>query len=1231
MSVSRTERVRHMAQAAPHLRLAPRAAAFCRFGSPPVTRFAPVLLVLVGILPAVFFPAFVFASPFEELDSTFPKPVPLVDADANGVEDLLDQWLNGSRSWEELRSTAGAPSFIQASPAPKSIPASGPWAEGGLRVIRLGSVSGDLHRARERAAGIGRCDLIHSLDRFGGVAVLGVDQRGLAAFLKETPGGRILLDREGVPALNTSRTLSGADQAAAGHWTVGEDWSSSVAILDSGCDTAHGDLGDYLDDDLDGPAPAVGDANDWWPADSGWPTAQRYKVVGWKDVTNDFPSAVGPWDYHHHGTALASVVAGSGLVDPAYRGMAPMAHLTVVKFYDFDETWHTWAGDFLAACDWTLENLDLYRIRTVLMAVNWEVDAGITEAMAAFVDQGVLPVAAMGNFGPESGSGGFPASLADVLTVGAVDETGAVSNFSGRGLMGTDKPDLVAPGGGLLQSGGRITVCDNEPNDSYSGRQGTSLAAAHAAGALTLLNEALRKSGLEMPRDRASTLTRKALLKATCARVDFAENALGTGHEVLPSQVDPDTIRGWGLLRVDAAIEAALKPIPPGGNDQDFISSDWSRLVVARRLILREGINYEIEVTPSSGLDVVLEVVDPRWLDKFDWMDNCIRVDAKGSGLAEKTYFRPNSNQFLVLAVKRVSGFGSVTLKVQETDELEVSRGVTSLPGHISGPPNYGTLAGQSVPSMVVSSLVSVDPQARAVNVLDLAGRGLPDWPVFLFPHISSLGGLTQPLVWDLDGISGDEIVVASAFGSVYFFEGNGQYEEVPLTFNLELTAPVGWLAWDGRPLVTTVDRGGTVHSFTMGSELEWSRDLASQFPLPPAVGQLIGGGSEELVVSFAGGLIAALDYNGSMLAGWPVDLGVELSSPPVLCDMDGDGFHEVIQPVLDQATGTLSTIVLRGNGQPGPGNGAVIQPAGGGNWVAASFPVVAGGFVEGDLRVTLAGLHDNGEVGEDAVWSMGLGQLLTDGNSSYRRLPGFALRGTASAGVLTLDQGFLCPPMCWNSLEGTGSDPHLLAHLRWREVLYGLTSVPGAMTGWLGNTANDRPLSGRQDLIPGGAATAPVSAMGSMLVPLAGEVHLRVEVLDKTVSFSPVPMGRGQEPVWSSARGNSRNSGAQPLRPDMSSVALSVVAGHRIHAAPNPAASRLQLTWSGSVNPEGIVWEIFDLRGHLVRFLRSDVFSGTVMWDATDRAGRPVAAGTYLVRARSGSAVASTRILMQR
>jgi hypothetical protein len=700
--------------------------------------------MLVGILPAVEVLASIPAA--SSLHMTFAERFTTqLDHDGNGREDLLDAWLAGRVEWEDLRRAAvvaprwavvekdGGWSATDGFPAGVK-PAEGGWRAGYLRLLCLGAGSGGVAEAAKAGSLAGQCRVLHSLDRFGGVAVLDLDETGLRAFLVSRPPGCIMLDRDGVPALADSRSLAGAARVETGIWQLGDDWSSTVAILDSGCDTAHGDLGDFSDDDLDGPPPAVGDVGDWYPADNGWPLFEGYKVVGWHDVTDDFPLAVGPWDYHHHGTALASVVAGSGTVDPVYRGMAPSGRLTVVKFYDFDQTWHAWAGDFLAACAWTLDHREIYRIRTVLSAVNWDVDAGISAAMADLVSAGLVPVVAMGNHGLDPVGPHFPASLPDVLTVGSVDGSGALAAYSGRGLTASGKPDLLAPGGGLLISGGRITAADNEPDDTYSGRFGTSLAAAHVAGAVHLFDEALLENGIILPANRTSVLTRTALLKLTAGAVVLAENASGTGHETLTFPDSPDVARGWGLLRIDAAVEAVLRPLMPGQDQIDTLIGDWDKPVVARRLITSPKIRYLIEAVPSGGLDIVLEVADPRWLDDAASSYQVQRRDDNGPGVSEFLYLMPDDNSWLLMAVKRKTGQGTVTLKIREADSFPAQGTSSLLPGLVTGAPNAGNVTGFSGPSLVISSRVVVDLEARSLNVLNTAGDFRPGWPWTEFP-----------------------------------------------------------------------------------------------------------------------------------------------------------------------------------------------------------------------------------------------------------------------------------------------------------------------------------------------------------------------------------------------------------------------------------------------------------------------------------------------------------------
>ncbi|WP_416902195.1 S8 family serine peptidase [Micromonospora echinospora] len=101
-------------------------------------------------------------------------------------------------------------------------------------------------------------------------------------------------------------------------------------------------------------------------------------------------------------------------------------------------------------------------------------------ATAAFDAAGVFVVAAAGNTGPYCASiDDPPAPYADVLTVGAVDRSRRVTDFSSRGpVPGVAKPDLVAPGAGVRSA---------MPGGGYSVLDGTSMATPQVAGVVALM------------------------------------------------------------------------------------------------------------------------------------------------------------------------------------------------------------------------------------------------------------------------------------------------------------------------------------------------------------------------------------------------------------------------------------------------------------------------------------------------------------------------------------------------------------------------------------------------------------------------------------------------------------------------------------------------------------------------------------------------------------------------
>jgi hypothetical protein len=137
-------------------------------------------------------------------------------------------------------------------------------------------------------------------------------------------------------------------------------------------------------------------------------------------------------DSRGHGTAVASVIAGSHALTP---GVAPSADLLSIRVADdrgMSDSFQLAKGIHAA-----LENgADLINI-----SMGSQGDSGLVRrAVETALAQGVLIVAAAGNNGIEQVS--YPAANEGVIAVGAVDATGSHLAFSNTG----EQIDISAPG-----------------------------------------------------------------------------------------------------------------------------------------------------------------------------------------------------------------------------------------------------------------------------------------------------------------------------------------------------------------------------------------------------------------------------------------------------------------------------------------------------------------------------------------------------------------------------------------------------------------------------------------------------------------------------------------------------------------------------------------------------------------------------------------------------------------
>jgi serine protease AprX len=216
-------------------------------------------------------------------------------------------------------------------------------------------------------------------------------------------------------------------------------------------------------------------------------------------------------DSYGHGTFLAGLIAGDG----AYQGMDPDARLVSVKIAGRSGSADT--SQLLAAIQYVVSFKDQLGIKVLNLSLgtNSNHDSRkdpLNRAVERAWASGITVVVAASNRGHESaGTISKPADDPLVVTVGAVDDRGTgnrsddtVPAFTARGPVrqgtGSDtftvlKPDVVAPGVGLisLTSPGSHIEQTAPPSTvgvpGYRRGSGTSQAAAVVSGAVALLLE----------------------------------------------------------------------------------------------------------------------------------------------------------------------------------------------------------------------------------------------------------------------------------------------------------------------------------------------------------------------------------------------------------------------------------------------------------------------------------------------------------------------------------------------------------------------------------------------------------------------------------------------------------------------------------------------------------------------------------------------------------------------
>ncbi|MEU6548056.1 S8 family serine peptidase [Streptomyces sp. NPDC046859] len=273
-----------------------------------------------------------------------------------------------------------------------------------------------------------------------------------AARTAATP--RVWLDGRVRTTLDRSVPQIGAPEV----WKAGQQGQSvKVAVLDTGVDQTHPDLAGRISE------------------------------------ARDFSDSSGTGDVFGHGTHVASIVGGSGAAaagGKGGKGVAPLADLIVGKVLG-DEGFGT-ESQVIAGMEWAAGS----GAKVVNMSLGSDVPTDGTDPMSLALNElsertGALFVVAAGNAGEQGRSTiGSPGAADAALTVGAVDRDGALAPFSSRGPRAGDdavKPDLTAPGVGIVAARAAGTTMGEAVDARHVAASGTSMATPHVAGAAALL------------------------------------------------------------------------------------------------------------------------------------------------------------------------------------------------------------------------------------------------------------------------------------------------------------------------------------------------------------------------------------------------------------------------------------------------------------------------------------------------------------------------------------------------------------------------------------------------------------------------------------------------------------------------------------------------------------------------------------------------------------------------
>ncbi|HWZ88892.1 MAG TPA: S8 family serine peptidase, partial [Polyangiaceae bacterium] len=764
-----------------------------------------------------------------------------------------------------------------------------------------------------------------------------------------------------------------------------------VGIIDTGIDYTHSDIaaniwqnsGEVGLDSAghDKRSNGIDDDNDGYIDD--W-RGYNFVSTGSPEAKND------PMDDFGHGTHVAGTVAAIGNNQAGVVGVAMGARVMALKGLDQNGSGtdadlanaiHYAADHGCAVINASWGAFSGSRDSTLIDAVNYAHDT-----------KGVVFVAAAGNstqdVGSEAGTGAgfYPAAARNAITVSAVTQTDALSSFSNSGV----KIDVAAPGGGDSDSTGTVV----SPERSI-----LSLLSSHANptmtnnGALVVGTSYLRQAGTSMAAPHVAGVAALVRALRPTLSVEQVRQALRVGSDDLFTP-GFDTQAGYGRLNATKALAQSaplnahlLGPLAVNGLSSVAITGSASGPAFASYTL-----EYGAGSTPTSFTNITTstQAVVSGTLGTWNLtnvVDGTYTLHLKAVTTTGATYEDRLPVVFDNVSISspdptRTQSFGTTPITIAGTVAPPTLSSfavqiVSAKTGQLTNP--KVTLSGGGTHPVVNGTIATWDPTGLpadhyTVEVLATLSGGTviqknapviydptlhPGWP--LMPPASGLSGFGNLTAVDMnsDGASelvyglGTAVTVVKADGTP--LTGWPQPIDANVPGSIIQYAPaVGDIDGDGKPDVVA----GNCEVFNnscFGEVFAWHANgtPVTGFPVQfagnghVALGDIDGDGVLDVVATSYMGTLTVFKGNGSVLPGFPVNLGAELY-PASIADVDGDGHNDMVVGDIRGA----SLWAVGQNGAVKSGFPFALGPSSGSALTNDSLPVLAD--VDGDGKADI-------------------------------------------------------------------------------------------------------------------------------------------------------------------------------------------------------------------------------------------------------------------------------------